>query len=141
MAGNSHPDIAFTVHQCEKFTHNPKVSHKNASLRVFRYPKGTIEEGSLYLSDKDKLSLNCFVDADFCGLWNIEDTHDPISANSRIGCAVLLAYCPILWVSKLQSFVALSTLESEYVSLSSSLRYIIPLFSLMKELYSYFHFD
>ena len=117
------------------------MSHENASLRICRYLKGTIEEGSLYLSDKYNLSLNCFVDYDFCGLWNIEDTHDPISAKSRIGYVILLAYCPILWVSKIQSFVALSTLESEYVSLSCSLRYIIPLFSLMKEIYSYFHFD
>ena len=66
LAGNSRPDISFAVHQCARFTHTPKVSHENAILRICRYLKGTSEDGLIYLPDKSKLSLDCFVDADFC---------------------------------------------------------------------------
>ena len=110
-------------------------------MRICRYLQGTRDEVLLYLPDKSKLSLDCFVDADFCGLWNVEDANDPISAKSRTGYVVLLANCPILWVSKLQSLIALSTLESEYISLSTSLRDLIPLRAILKELDGYFKFE
>ena len=42
--------------------------------------------------------------------------------------------CPVIWVSKLQTEIALSTVESEYIALSQSVRDIIPLQDLMKEL-------
>ena len=30
LASNTRPDISFAVHQCARFTHNTKVSHKTA---------------------------------------------------------------------------------------------------------------
>ena len=46
---------------------------------------------------------------------------------------VTFANCPLLWVSKIQTEIALSTLHSEYVALSHSVRALIPLTSLIKE--------
>ena len=46
---------------------------------------------------------------------------------------VNFANCPILWMSKLQTEIALSTLHSEYVALSHSVRALLPLKSLIKE--------
>ena len=46
---------------------------------------------------------------------------------------VNFANCPLLWVSKLQTEIALSTLNSEYVALSHSVRALLPLKSLIKE--------
>ena len=46
---------------------------------------------------------------------------------------VTFANCPLLWVSKLQTEIALSTLHSEYVVLSHSVRALLPLKSLIKE--------
>ena len=86
------------------------------------------------------MSLDCYADADFSGLWNIKNAHDPISVKSRSGYVIQLANCPILWVSKLQSLIALSTLESEYISLSTSLRDLLPLRTLLQELDKYFNF-
>ena len=40
---------------------------------------------------------------------------------------------PLLWVSKLQTEIALSTLHSEYVDLSHSVRVLLSLKSLIKE--------
>ena len=42
--------------------------------------------------------------------------------------------CPILWVSCLQTEIALSTAEAEYIALSQSLRDIIPLITFLKEI-------
>lgn len=46
----------------------------------------------------------------------------------------MYAGCPILWCSKLQTEITLSTTEAEYVALSQAMREVIPLMNLMKEL-------
>ena len=53
---------------------------------------------------------------------------------SRTGYVILFANCPIIWTSKLQTEITLSTTESEYVALSQSLRDVIPLLALLREL-------
>ena len=80
-----------------------------------------------------KLVVDCYADADFSGLWGHEDPQDPICARSRTGLVVTFAICPLLWVSKLQTEITLSTLHSEYVALSHSVRALLPLKSLIKE--------
>ena len=47
---------------------------------------------------------------------------------------ILYAGCPIIWASKMQTEIALSTTECEYVALSQSLREVLPLMRLVKEL-------
>ncbi len=42
--------------------------------------------------------------------------------------------CPLIWVSKLQIEVALSTTESEYIALSQAMRDLIPLMGPLEEL-------
>ena len=41
LAANSQPEITYTVLQCERFRHNPKVSHGNAVKRICHYLQGT----------------------------------------------------------------------------------------------------
>ncbi|KAL7517056.1 hypothetical protein ACHAWF_000103 [Thalassiosira exigua] len=53
---------------------------------------------------------------------------------SRTGFIIMFANCPIFWVSKLQTEIALSTAEAEYIALSQALREVIPLMMLMKDL-------
>ena len=43
------------------------------------------------------------------------------------GSVIMVADCPLLWVSKVQSLVATSTLEAEYIALSHSMKELIPL--------------
>ena len=132
LASHSRPDISFAVHQCARFTHCTKASHEEAVLRICRYLKGTQDQG-LILKPSDLLKVDCFVDADFAGLWGAEDPQDPICAKSRTGYVITFADCPLHWVSKLQSEIALSTLHAEYVALSQSLRDLLPLKALVKE--------
>jgi hypothetical protein len=58
---------------------------------------------------------------------------DPSTAKSRSGYVILYAGCPIAWTSKLQTIIALSSCEAEYVALSESLRDTIPLMNLINE--------
>ena len=79
------------------------------------------------------LKLDCYVDADFAGLWKFEPDNDPVCVKSRTGYVVFLGSCPIITCSKLQTEIALSTLESEYIALSLAMREILPLRELLKE--------
>ena len=80
-------------------------------------------------------AFECYTDADFMGLWNKETAeHDPSTAKSRTGYVILFAKCPLIWASKLQTEFALSSTESEYISLSTALRQVIPLMGLLQEL-------
>ena len=137
LASNSRPDIAFAVHQCARFTHSPKRSHEAALKRIARYLKGTRERG-MVVKPTDSLRLDLYADADFAGLWNIEDPHDPVCVKSRTGYVLTLGDCPVLWGSKLQSEIALSTQESEYIALSTAMRELLPVRELLQEVASSF---
>ena len=133
LASNTRPDIAFAVHQCARFTHNPRASHEKALLRICSYLKGTADMGLIFKPTFDKMVVDCYVDADFLGLFGTEAPDDPMSVRSRTGYVITLANCPLLWVSKLQTEIALSTCESEFVALSQAFRSLIPTRRLLEE--------
>eukprot|EP00956_Cyclotella_meneghiniana_P018181 scaffold30080_cov40-Cyclotella_meneghiniana.AAC.1 len=113
LSGHSRPDIAFAVHQCARYTFKPTKRHVAALKRIGRYLKGTKSRG-LILNPSKHLHVDCYPDADFAGLYGHEDKQDPHCVRSRTGYVILLANCPILWKSKLQTEIALSTMEAEY---------------------------
>ena len=131
LASNSRPDIAFAVHQCARFTHAPKASHGVAVKKIIRYLIKTKERG-LRMRPTGTMKMDCFVDADFAGLWGNEDLNDPIVSKSRTGYIITLSGCPLLWSSKLQTETALSTMMSEYIALSQAMRDLLPLKNLVK---------
>ena len=95
---------------------------------------GTKDKGILFKPDKNNFNINCFVDADFAGQWYKHDPDDSISVRSRTGFVTKLAGVPLIWLSKLQSKIALSTTEAEYMALSHSLREMIPCRELLHEI-------
>ena len=133
LSSNSRPDIQFAVHQCARFSHNPKESHSNAVKRIIRYLIGTKDKGLTFTPDTE-MKLNCYVDADFAGLWRYENDQDPVCVRSRTGYVLTLGDCPVTWSSKLQTEIALSTLEAEYIAISTSMRELIPLRRLLLEI-------
>ena len=56
-----------------------------------------------------------------------------MTSKSRSGWIVRFASTPITWASKMQMITAMSTMEAEYIVLSTSLREVIPLMGLLKE--------
>ena len=134
---HTRPDCAFAIHQCARYTFEPKKSHEVAMKRIGRYLKGTMDKG-LILDPSDDLTIDCYPDADFAGLWSHEHPQDPHCVRSRTGYVITLAGCPVLWVSKLQTEIALSTMESEYVALSQSCKDLFPIMDLVKEIGTFF---
>ncbi len=117
--GHSRPNISFATHQFARYTHSPKQSHEDALKRIGRYLKGTMHNG-LILMPSTKFNIDCYPDAGFAGLWGRDDKQDPHSVRSRTGNVICLTNCPILCKSKLQTEIALSMMEAEYVALSTS---------------------
>jgi hypothetical protein len=133
LSSNSRPDIQFAVHQCARFTHAPKASHAEAVKRIARYLVETKDKGLIF-TPTPHIKLDCYVDADFAGLWGYEDDQDPVCVKSRTGFVFTIADCPISWTSKLQTEIALSTLGAEYIALSQAMRELIPLRRLFREI-------
>ena len=74
LSSNTRPDIAYAVSQVARFSHCPKQSHAEAVKMIVKYLSGTKSEGILFKKPKT-LKLECYVDADFAGLYNRE-VHD-----------------------------------------------------------------
>jgi hypothetical protein len=131
LSSNSRPDIAFAVNQCARYSTNPTLKHETAVKRIARYLKQTRTRGMI-ISPKANLCLDLWVDADFAGLWNHNDAEDPLSVKSRTGYVITLGEIPVVWRSKLQGEIALSTCEAEYIAASQGMRELVPLRATME---------
>jgi hypothetical protein len=128
------PDIMYAIHQVTKYSSDPRQSHGEAILYLVCYLKKTRELGICFKPDPKK-GFECYCDADFSWLWNKAFAPvDPSISKLRSGWIIFYAGCPVSWASKLQSQVALSTTEAEYVAMSQSLRDIIPIMGLLPEM-------
>ena len=144
LVNSTRPELAFSVHQCARFCSNPKHSHEQAVKNIIRYLIGTCThslekghstncKGLIYNPDPTK-GIVVHVDASFASEWNNDTAEEPSSVLSRTGYVISYCGCPILWASKLQSEIVLSTTEAEYVALSQSMRDVTPLIQLLDEL-------
>jgi hypothetical protein len=89
-----------------RFESKPKIHHWNALNGVLRYLRGTADMGLLYRREGG--SLIGYSDADYAG--------DPIKRRSTSGYNFLRSGGAILWGSKLQTTVAASPCEAEFIS-------------------------
>ena len=100
---------------------------------IIKYLKGTRENGLIMYPRNDK-GIECFVDADFAGGWSTNESEDPASVYSRTVYIINYKNCLILWASKLQSEISLSTTEAEYIAMSQAMREIIPMMEHLEQL-------
>jgi hypothetical protein len=136
LVAGSRPEIAYAVHQCARFAHEPKMEHAKAVKWIGRYLKGTINEGMILKPDPER-GLEVFVDADFAGNWDPDvAAKDRSTARSRHGYYIMYGGIPIAWKSTLQQEIALSSTESEITGLSYALRETIPIINLLEEMQS-----
>eukprot|EP00957_Ditylum_brightwellii_P208357 15356993-Ditylum_brightwellii.AAC.1 len=121
------------AHQCVRYTHNPCHIHEAIIKRTVHYLIGTKDTRGgqngyrgMVINPTDDLTLDCFVGANFAGLWGHEDEQDPSSVKSYTGFVLTLVGTPLLWVSKLQNEVACSTMEAECIALMHSMHELLP---------------
>lgn len=102
---NTCPNIRFAVHQCAKYAHFLMKSHGNAIKKICWYLQGMKHKG-LHFSTKPipgpEICINCYVDASFATLWDIEDAQSFEGVKSRTRCIIHLNDCPVTWSSKQQ---------------------------------------
>jgi hypothetical protein len=125
------PDLAHAVstvskYMASKYMANPGKQHWNAVKWIFRYLKGTTDYGITFVRQKSDLSVVGYVDADYAG--DLDDKR------STTGYVFTLAGGPICWKSMIQSTVAMSTTEAEYMAAAEATKEALWLIGLVKEL-------
>ena len=121
------------MHQCAQFSSNPCKSQAEAVKQIGGYLIGTKDKGIILHPDTTQ-SFLVWAGADFVGNWSQETAISNVTtAKSRSEFLITYSGCPISWASRMQTEVALSTTESEYISLSSALQETIPMMNLVQE--------
>ena len=82
--------------------------------------------------------IKCYVNSNFYGGWDQADSDNAETFMLRTVYVIMNAECPVLWCSKLQTKIALSTIEAGYIALIQVIRKVIAFMELMKELYLIF---
>ncbi|GKF23462.1 hypothetical protein Tco_0075784, partial [Tanacetum coccineum] len=62
----SRPDLPFAICMCARYQARPTKKHLNVVKRIFRYLRGTINQGLWYPKDSS-IALITFTDADHAG--------------------------------------------------------------------------
>jgi hypothetical protein len=109
------------VHQSARFSVNPMRFHKLAIMQIGRYLCDNCEWDLIFKVDKTK-GLEVYVDTDFSGGWSCADADNADDVLSRTRIVICYANCPLVWCSKLQTEIALSTAEAEYIVMSHAFR-------------------
>jgi hypothetical protein len=141
LVNNTRPECAFAVNACAQYSINPKAPHAEAIRRICRYIKGTIDKGLVINPSTARIELDLYVDADYAGTWVNTEAESPASVKSRAGYIISLGNAPVLWKSKRIQEICLSTMESEYISLSMAMRSLCYLRGLMFEIDGIFELD
>jgi hypothetical protein len=108
LALQTRPDICYAVGKLARFSANPSPIHWNAVKHVFRYLQGTKHYKLVYKPDGSEEMFTTYSDADLSGCKD--------SGHSTGGYIVKMGTGVISWSSKLQTIIAQSTTEAEYIA-------------------------
>jgi hypothetical protein len=124
LALNTRPDISYAVGVLARFNTYPNYRACKALVRLLIYLRTTPSVGIQFKNDD--LNLFAYSDADWAG--------DLDTRRSTTGYVVYAAGGPIAWQSKLQSTIAVSTMEAEYMSAFAAIQELIWLKGVLKEI-------
>lgn len=133
IAITARPDILPSVSAAAKYCQNPGREHWNAVLRILKYLQGTRKMKLCFGGKSNVLCVNgkfSLIRASSDADW----AKDLDQRKSRTGFAIYLFESLVIWSSKLQSTVAQSSTEAEYLALAACARTVIWLRSLLTEM-------
>ena len=110
-----------------------KIKPQTGPKHICCYLCGIRNKGLIFKPDL-KQGFKCYIDVDWAGNWLKSNPNSPTGVLSHSGFLIKYADCTILWGSKMQSLVALSTIEAEISALSTASREVIHLQNLFQEL-------
>jgi hypothetical protein len=128
LQGNTRPEISMATHQLAQFCQEDLVMNKKITC-LGRYLAHTKDKGVIFEPDKS-MGIECCVDADFAGGWNITTSADADNVMSCTGFVITYSNCP-------QTEIALSTTKAEYIAMSSALCKVMPLMTLNERITYY----
>ena len=128
ISNGTRPDIAFAVNTMAKFTATPALLHWRASLRILGFLNATkhycirytqqlfndtiITGGYMRGILPHATDFKCFVDASHAA--------DMDTRRSITGYIFFISGGPVSWQSRMQTSVALSSMEAEYMAASAA---------------------
>jgi hypothetical protein len=108
----SGPDICYAVGYLARFQEYAGNEHWVAAKRVLRYLKSTIDDGLLFGKKQNEV-VTGYVDSDWASC--------KVDRKSVTGYVFKVYGNTVVWASKKQTVVALSSAEAEYIALSASI--------------------
>jgi hypothetical protein len=108
LAVTTRPDITYAAGVLARFNSNPGLAHWQAAKHVLCYLKGTVDHKLMYRPSDALEPFITYSDADHGG--------NPDNRRSTGGYVVKIGTGAVSWSSKLQSLIALSMTEAEYIS-------------------------
>ncbi|MBW0536871.1 hypothetical protein O181_076586 [Austropuccinia psidii MF-1] len=119
------PDISFAVSSLSQFLELPGIEHWKAFLHVLRYLRGTAQQSLVYHGGKEK-GVQSYSDAN----WG----NCPQTRRSITGFVITFNGCLVVWKTRKQPTVSLSTAEAEYKALTDLTTELLWLRQFIKEL-------
>jgi len=89
LANMTQLDLSFAMNQCAQFSHDPKEPHAMALKQIRCYLKMTANNGRVLCKCTGIPKLNCWVDAEFAGLYSKKEPNDATSVCSCMAYASL----------------------------------------------------
>lgn len=113
------PDIAHQVNLLTRRMVDPRMCDVQSVFTLFDYLRGSVGLGILFKfsEDPDHPDFLAYADADWA--------NDSVGRKSTSGYVLLFNRAPVSWYCGLQTVVALSSTEAEYVALSDCAREVI----------------
>lgn len=124
LQNGTRPDISYAVNMLSRYQSNFTRKHWLAVVRVIRYLRGTTELGLVFNPRSE--NIDCYVDASL-GM-------SAEGGYSTTGFIVWLFDSPIVWRTKKQNHIALSSAEAEFVAMSSACRELASLRAMSEEI-------
>ncbi|KAE9090712.1 Copia protein [Phytophthora fragariae] len=127
VANATRPDISADLSSLSQYLDCPREMHWRAALRVLHFLKGTFTRGIRFCCESgDRTGIRAYADANWGG--------DKQTRRSTSGVLLLLGGGPVVYKSKRQNTVALSSAEAEYMALSLAAQEVLWLRYLLVEM-------
>ncbi|CAH0478580.1 unnamed protein product [Peronospora belbahrii] len=108
-----HHDVYLPGHcirsKLSRFLNNSRLQHWSAAIRVLRYFKTTHQHGIIHKSGTSSVSAEAYSDAEWG--YNLDDRR------SVSGVMIMIGNSPVVFKSKFQRTIALSSAEAGYMAL------------------------
>ena len=113
LANGARPDIAFWTNSLSQHLTAYSDEHYDYAINVLKYVYGT--KNLVLKANNGKIKIDAYCDASY---------NSEYDGKSRTGLIIMVNDMPVVWFSKKQSVVALSTAEAEYMAYCMGCRYL-----------------